>query len=78
MNYMSGQRILCGDKILFDSVPAIVVFVVSDNAYLPEYKDGVWEKLVSGIGILTDDGELITMPSAENEIVFVSRCVAAH
>ncbi|QPJ62782.1 MAG: hypothetical protein G3M70_13210 [Candidatus Nitronauta litoralis] len=75
MNYLDGQEIRLGDKVVFPrEVPdsyGIVVFSIDTDEYSAEYPKKGWEYLEKGVMIDTTWGGLVhySEPSDEFELV---------
>lgn len=74
MNYVDGQRIRIGDKvILWQGCTGLVVCSIDDDEYSPEYPKGEWSYLKTGVLIDSDQAGLIHYPRLTDKLQLVAR-----
>jgi hypothetical protein len=71
--YFTGEAIHSGDKIVFASVPGVVVFVNDTKEYLPGFTPEGWQHEGSGFMIQQPNGALIFLTEADEDLKFVAR-----
>jgi hypothetical protein len=71
--YYSGESVHAGDVVRFNGVPTVVVFVNDIGAYQPGFSEEEWAHLGSGFMLQQENGALIFMEDADEDLELVHR-----
>lgn len=71
--YYTGEDIHAGDLVRFSEVPTTIVFVNDSGEYLPGFSATEWDYLGTGFMMRQENGALIYLPEADEDVVFEQR-----
>ncbi|WP_029190242.1 hypothetical protein [Verrucomicrobium spinosum] len=71
--YYSGEAVHAGDVVRFNGVPTIVVFVNDNREYQPGFSAEEWAHLGSGFMLQVENGALVFLEEADEDLDFVCR-----
>jgi hypothetical protein len=76
LQYLDGQEIHIGDRVVFGGHPATVVVVIGRGEYGPGFVADDWSEHERGFLMRTEDGQLYMQDYADEDVKLVSRCEA--
>jgi hypothetical protein len=72
MNYMDGNEVYIGDKVIADDSEGVVVCVIDTKQFSDNYKED-WAYLGKGMLIETKKWGLIHYPEVDEDVILVER-----
>ncbi len=72
MNYLSGEEICVGDKVIADKSDGVVVAVIDTKQFTEEYSEG-WSYLEKGCLVETTAMGLVHYPEADRDLILKNR-----
>jgi ribosome-dependent ATPase len=73
MEYIDGNEVLIGDKVIADNSVGKIVCIISDNQFPLEFPKKFWDYLKTGVLIETEDMGLVHYPIIDQDVRFVER-----
>lgn len=74
MNYLSGVKVLIGDRVdLGGGMSGTVVGSIDDDEYLPDFPKSAWGELKVGILVKSDQAGVIHFTEPNEDLVLVER-----
>lgn len=71
--YHSGEQVHAGDLVQFSFAPGVVVFVNDNVEYEPGFSAEEWGYLGAGFMLRMENGALIFLEKADEDLVLVHR-----
>jgi len=73
MNYLTGEEMHVGDRVLFGGHAATVVVVIDRGEYGPGFVAEDWSDQEHGFLMRTDDGTLYMYDVADEDVRLIAR-----
>lgn len=74
MNYITGEKIMVGDKVrIAEECYGKVVCSIDDNEYSEEYPEAEWSYLKTGVLVYTEEMGIVHYPDSDENLLFIKR-----
>jgi hypothetical protein len=78
MEYLDGQEVLVGDKLIADRSDGVVVYVIDTKQSSKEHPAGTWDYLEKGMMVETVEMGLVHYPETDEDVILIERAEPYH